>query len=135
MSEFVDDVFYVDDSPDDRLFAAHCHQKGGYPFQLRMFATGFAAILDVERRLARGERLPRLIIVDQYMPVMDGPELLRLIRANPRLDEVMLALCSGGDDPTDLQAARDAGAQVTLQKPLDLDLCREFLDRGLPQQA
>lgn len=133
MTEFVDEVFYVDDSPDDRLFAAHCHQRGNYPFQLKMFNTGFAAILDMERRVARGERLPRLLIVDHYMPVMDGPELLRLIRANAGLAELMLAVCSGGDDPTDLQTARDAGAQIVLPKPLDLDLCREILEGKSPQ--
>ena len=53
MTDLIDEVFYVDDSPDDRLFADHCHQKGEYPFGLRMFSTGFAAILDMERRIAR----------------------------------------------------------------------------------
>ena len=133
MTEFVDEVFYVDDSPDDRLFAAHCHQRGHYPFHLKMFSTGFAAILDMERRVARGEALPRLLVVDHYMPVMDGPELLRLIRANARLAELTLAVCSGGDDPTDLQVARDAGAQIVLPKPLDLDLCREIIGGKLPE--
>lgn len=135
MTDIVDEVFYVDDSPDDRLFANHCHQRGNYQFQLKTFSTGFAAILDMERRIARGEKLPRLLIVDHYMPVMDGPEMLRLVRDNPRLAEVMLVVCSGGDDPVDLLAAKDAGAQVILTKPLDLDVCREILANGLHQQA
>ena len=96
---------------------------------LRMFSTGFAAMLDMERRVARGEKLPRLLVADHYMPVMDGPELLRLVRANSRLSDVALAICSGGDDPADRKAASDAGAQLILAKPLDLDLCRNIVAR------
>jgi CheY-like chemotaxis protein len=132
MTDLVDEVFYVDDSPDDRLFADHCHRKGEFPFELRMFSTGFAAILAMERRVARGEKLPRLLVADHYMPVMDGPELLGLIRANAGLSSVMLAICSGSDDPSDRQAAIDAGAQAMLAKPLDLDFCAQIL-AGTPQ--
>jgi CheY-like chemotaxis protein len=133
MSDFNDEVFYVDDSPDDRMFAIHCHRKGNYRFLLTAFSTGFAAMLDIERRAARSEKLPKLFVVDHYMPVMDGPELIQLVRADMRFSEMLLAVCSGGDDPTDLQTARDAGAQILLQKPLDLDLCRDILDGQFPQ--
>jgi CheY-like chemotaxis protein len=135
MTEFVDEILYVDDSPDDRLYAEHRFQRGKYSFQLKMFSTGFAAILDMERRVARGENLPRLLIVDHYMPVMDGPELLRLVRANASFADILLAVCSGGDDPTDLQTAKDAGARIVLAKPLDLDLCRDILTGRLPAHA
>lgn len=130
----VDEVFYVDDSPDDRLFAEHSFRKGNHAFALRMYSTGFAAILDMERRVARAERLPRLLVADHYMPVMDGPELLRLIRANASLTGVTLAICSGGDDPADQAAARDAGADIILAKPLDLERCGAILagDVDLP---
>jgi CheY-like chemotaxis protein len=135
MTDLLDEVFYVDDSPDDRLFAGHCHQRGNYPFKLFLFSTGFAAILDLERRVARAEPLPRLLIADHYMPVMDGLELLGLIRANTDLSEIMLAICSGGDDPSDVRAAKDAGARLLLPKPLDFDLCRDILAGKLPEQA
>lgn len=135
MSDVADEVFYVDDSPDDRLFADHSYRKGEYPFELRMFSSGFAAILDMERRAARGDRLPRLLIADHYMPVMDGPELLRLVRANDGLSGVMLAICSGGDDPADHRTASDAGAEMILAKPLDLDLCREILAGNFPPRV
>lgn len=132
MTDLVDEIFYVDDSPEDRLFAVHSHGKGGYSFRLTPFSTGFAAMLDMERRASRGEILPRLVVVDHYMPVLDGPEFFRLVRSDPRFAEILLALCSGGDDPSDLRAATEAGAQIVLPKPLDLDICRDILERGLP---
>ena len=102
---------------------------------LCVFSTGFSAMLDIERRAAKGEPLPRLIVADHYMPVMDGPELLRLIRANPAFSDIALAICSGSDDPADVSNARDAGARLILSKPLDLDLCGEALPALHPGDA
>jgi CheY-like chemotaxis protein len=127
MSEPANEIFYVDDSPDDRLFAEHMHRRGAAPFTLRLYSTGFSAILDLQRRAARQLKLPGLIVADHYMPVMDGPELLGLIRANPAFDGIALATCSGGDDLSERRAAAEAGAQFFLGKPLDLEQCRIIL--------
>ena len=40
---------------------------------------------------------------------------------------MLLASCSGGDDPHDRQAAEEAGADFILGKPLDLALCQELI--------
>lgn len=124
------EIFYVDDSPDDLFLANHRMRAGGVSFALKTFSTGIAAIMDMERRVARGETLPGMLIADYYMPLIDGPELFRLIRANDRLASVALASCSGGDDPHDRRAAEEAGADFILDKPLDLALCQELLTRG-----
>lgn len=129
MSEIVDEVIYVDDSPDDRLFAEHLHRRGGYRFRLSLFDGGPAAMRDLERRIEERLSLPALLVADHYMPLIEGPELLRLIRGNPALSGITLAICSGGNDPEDLRAAREAGASILMEKPLDLDLCRQILER------
>ncbi|MDB5524119.1 MAG: putative two-component response regulator protein [Rhizobium sp.] len=123
------EIFYVDDSPDDLFLANYQMRAGGFAFALKTFSTGIAAIMDMERRVARGEALPGLLIADYYMPLIDGPELFRLIRANHHLAGVPLASCSGGDDPHDRKAAAEAGADFILDKPLDLALCQELLTR------
>ena len=131
MTSTATEIFYVDDSPDDRLFARMSFERGGYPFTMKSFGTGFAAILDMNRRIARREKLPCLLVADHYMPIMDGPELLRLIRDNPAMADVVLAICSGGDDLAERQAAAGAGARHFLSKPLDLALCAAIvLDDG-----
>lgn len=133
MAKFVNEVFYVDDSPDDRLFASLCHTRGTFHFGLVMFSDGLSAIAEIERRSSGGQPLPGLLVVDHYMPGMDGPEVLRLIRANPALDAMVLAVCSGGTDPVDQQTAREAGAQAVLEKPLDLGRCVSLLGARQPR--
>jgi CheY-like chemotaxis protein len=127
MTSAANEIFYVDDSPDDLLLVNYQMRSGSFDIVLKTFSTGIAVMMDMERRLARAERLPALVVADFYMPVVDGPELFRLIRANGRFDTVRLASCSGGDDPNDKQSARQAGAEFFLDKPLNLALCQEIL--------
>jgi CheY-like chemotaxis protein len=63
---------------------------------------------------------PDLIILDVYMPVMDGAQLLRHVRARPETEKTpVIALSAGGSGAR--QAAMSAGANVFLDKPLRLN--------------
>ena len=62
------------------------------------------------------------VLMDVQMPVMDGLAAMRHIRRNlGRTDLPILAL-TAGVLPAEQQAARDAGANEVLAKPLDLDM-------------
>jgi CheY-like chemotaxis protein len=63
---------------------------------------------------------PDLIILDVYMPVMDGASFLRHVRARPETNQTpVIALSAGG--PSAREAAMSAGANVFLDKPLRLN--------------
>jgi CheY-like chemotaxis protein len=63
---------------------------------------------------------PDLIILDVYMPVMDGAMFLRFLRARPKnVQTPVIALSAGG--PAAREAAMAAGADVFLDKPLRLN--------------
>ena len=128
MTAIANEIFYVDDSPDDIFLANYQMRDAQFGFTLKTFSTGIAAILDMERRVARGEALPRILVADFYMPITDGPELLRLITANEPLKSVVLCICSGSDDPRDREIAKDAGASMFLLKPLDLAFCQSLME-------
>jgi CheY-like chemotaxis protein len=129
MADTTEEIFYVDDSPDDRFFAEYSASKCAPPIQLKTYATGFSAILDMERRMARGEALPIALIADHYMPIMDGPELLEHIRGRDGMRSVQLLICSGGDDPVDVETAKAAGALAVLPKPLDFGAVLDLIGR------
>jgi CheY-like chemotaxis protein len=63
---------------------------------------------------------PELIILDVYMPVMDGAQFLRHVRAREETKQVpVIALSAGGAAAR--EAAMTAGADVFLDKPLRLN--------------
>jgi CheY-like chemotaxis protein len=60
---------------------------------------------------------PDLIICDVYMPVMDGAQFIRHLRANR--ETPVIALSAGG--PQARESAMAAGANVFLDKPIRLN--------------
>ena len=62
------------------------------------------------------------VLMDVRMPVMDGLTAIRAIRRDLGLTDLPILALTAGVLPEEQQAARDAGADEVLAKPLDLDL-------------
>ncbi|MEO5559465.1 MAG: response regulator [Dokdonella sp.] len=82
--------------------------------------------------LARGDAFD-LILLDVRMPGLDGPEVLRQIRARPGPSQHATALATTADNDAASHATlRTAGFVDVLIKPLAVDALRTALDRHLP---
>ncbi|MEX0907050.1 MAG: response regulator [Gemmatimonadota bacterium] len=79
-------------------------------------------------RVAR-ELKPDIILMDVLMPGMEGDEVTRALRADAECPPVVLF--SSGDE-ADI-GWQEAGADVFLQKPIDLVRLPDLLDRLLGQ--
>ncbi|WP_428645120.1 PP2C family protein-serine/threonine phosphatase [Roseibium sp.] len=64
------------------------------------------------------EWLPDLIITDLYMPVMDGVEFCRSIRAGRALDDVPVLVLTGIENHEERTAVFEAGATDLISKPV-----------------
>ena len=71
------------------------------------------------------------ILMDIRMPEMNGLEVARRIRADPRSSNVLLLALSGSGELEDRSAALAAGFDHHLVKPVDSDLLRKLLE-GTP---
>lgn len=65
------------------------------------------------------EQLPTLIIVDQFLPGIDGFELLNRLSNDVRTSEVPVMVLSANSDLDDVQKAFHAGADEYLVTPYD----------------
>lgn len=70
------------------------------------------------------QQLPDLVIVDMVMPGLSGLDLVRLLRHNPQTQNLRLLMLSGMDSAADMQAARDAGVDAFLPKPITAEQLR-----------
>jgi CheY-like chemotaxis protein len=62
-----------------------------------------------------------LVVMDVWMPAMDGLEAMRRIRQSPRLAGLPVVAMSASSYHADEDRAFEAGASAFLPKPLDLD--------------
>jgi CheY-like chemotaxis protein len=81
-------------------------------------------------RLAHRER-PDLILMDLSLPVMDGWEAARRIKADPDLKRIPIIALSAHAMSGDAQKARQCGCDDYLSKPLDEKLLRDKLQHYL----
>jgi len=84
--------------------------------------------------LAERER-PDLILMDMSLPVMDGWEATRRIKANGDLRQIPIIALTAHAMSGDEEKARAAGCDDYLAKPLDDELLFEKLDHFLGDGA
>ena len=58
-----------------------------------------------------------LIVMDLAMPVLDGWEAIRILRADPRTKAIPIVVLTGQAQPEPLQRAYDVGATEVVVKP------------------
>ncbi len=75
---------------------------------------------------------PQLILLDIQLPGMDGFEVLRRLRADPRTRRVPVLAVSANAMPADHERAARAGFVNYVTKPIDLPRLLSLLDRLLP---
>src|ERR1700759_4426526 len=70
--------------------------------------------------LSRMEQIvPDIVLLDVMMPGMDGFEVCRRIKSNPRTAHVPVVMVTALDQPSDRVAGLEAGADDFLTKPVD----------------
>jgi PAS domain S-box-containing protein len=78
--------------------------------------------------MARQHR-PDLILLDVHLPDIPGDEVLRQIRADPRLHGTPVIVLSADATPHQIERLRAAGASEYLTKPIDVARFLALLDR------
>ncbi len=104
---------------DDELVVKSLHDvlcRDGYEI---ITATGAEAALESLR-----ETLPCMALLDVLMPGMNGLELCRQIKQDPRTAEIPVALVTGQVETVDVEAGLAAGAIDYIKKPFDPDELR-----------
>ncbi len=75
------------------------------------------------------EEQPDMLIVDLWMPLVTGDEIITYIRQNDSLKQMFILCISASRNGE--QVAMDAGADVFLGKPFDMDDLLDVVQQAL----
>ena len=71
------------------------------------------------------EERPSLMLVDLFMPIMNGAEFLKVIKGSPELSEIPRVIVTAANDPM-ISVKEDV---TVLYKPVDLDALGRLLQK------
>ncbi|MEK7234077.1 MAG: response regulator [Elusimicrobiota bacterium] len=104
-------ILIVDDEDSVRCLLEDMLKGKGYALDLAHDgASAFELLRDNKFDLA---------IIDLTMPVMNGVELVQLIRKNPKMLTMKILLCTGAEVPESVNKAAAAGVDDYIIKPFD----------------
>ena len=115
-------VLLVEDNTLTREIAAELLEE--YGFEVTTVVNGAEALSAVE---SAEPGAINLILMDIRMPVMDGYEATRRIRALPQGAAIPIVAMTASAEPEDRQAALDSGMNEHIAKPIDIDRLKEAL--------
>jgi two-component system response regulator len=117
------EILIADDSPSDVELAILSLRKA-------KLANAIHVVEDGERALdflfCRGpyagrsfDRPPRVVLLDLKMPKVDGIEVLRAVRGDPRTKAIPIVVLTSSKEQHDIVESYNLGVNAYIQKPVD----------------
>jgi DNA-binding response OmpR family regulator len=102
-------ILIVDDEPSIVISLQYLMQRAGY--EVAVAADGEAALQAV------AEQSPDLVILDVMLPKVNGFDVCRRLRADPRWSGVKILMLTAKGRDTDVSKGLEVGADAYVTKP------------------
>ncbi|MET0287903.1 MAG: response regulator [Polyangiales bacterium] len=120
MSEKV--ILLVEDQPDDELLTIRALKKNNIRNEVKVVRDGAEAL---DYLFGRGQyeqrTLPQVILLDLKLPKVDGLEVLRQVRADPRTRPLPVIVLTSSKEERDVVQSYNLGANSYVRKPVDFE--------------
>ena len=118
-------ILLVEDNDDDVRLTQRALHKNNILNEMIVMRDGVEALnylrAAVETPSGRSHGLPALILLDLKLPKMDGLEVLRHIRSDPRLRRQPVVMLTSSKEEQDIISSYDLGANSYIHKPVDFE--------------
>jgi CheY-like chemotaxis protein len=127
------EILLVEDDPDDLELTRRALQEERVCNMIHIARDGEEALDFLFCRGAFRDRdpkcQPKLILLDLKLPKVDGLEVLREIRRNPRTKILPVVILTSSKQESDMVQGYCLGVNSYIQKPVDFDQFRSTVKR------
>jgi two-component system, response regulator len=125
------EILLVEDNPDDVELALLALKKSNLANKIQVIRDGEEALDFLFCRGAyrsrRFETPPKFVLLDLKLPKVDGLEVLRALKADPRTKSVPVVVMTSSKQPRDMIDGYHLGVNSYIQKPIDFGAFREII--------
>lgn len=111
------DVLLVEDNPEDAELALRALAAHGLRESVAVARDGVEAI----EHLTQTPHLPRVILLDLKLPRLDGADVLRRVKRDPRWQSIPVVVLTSSREPSDVAECYRLGANSYVVKALEAE--------------
>jgi two-component system, response regulator len=117
------EILLVEDNPNDVELALHALQKNKLSNRIHVVRDGAEALDFIFGTGPYADHsvadLPKVILLDLKLPKVDGLEVLKRIKADPRTRMIPVVVLTSSAEESDIVASYQLGVNSYIVKPID----------------
>jgi CheY-like chemotaxis protein len=125
------EILVVEDNPSDLELTLRALKEQNLCNRIQIARDGEEALdyIFCREKFAnkRPDELPRVILLDLKLPLVDGLEVLRQLRADPRTHHVPVVVLTASTEERDVVESYALGVNSYISKPVDFDQFRDAM--------
>jgi two-component system response regulator len=118
-------ILLVEDNPNDVKLALHAFKKHNLANHIHLARDGAEALefifctgAHAHRQIVNG---PKVILLDLKLPLVDGIEVLRRVKADSRTQKIPVVVLTSSHEERDIVESYRLGVNSYIVKPVDFD--------------
>jgi two-component system response regulator len=133
MNSVTVEILLVEDNPADLKLAMHAFKTHKLANNIQVVRDGAEALEFIfctdryaHRRFENG---PKMILLDLKLPLVDGLEVLRRIKSDPRTQSIPVTIMTSSREESDIVESYKLGVNSYIVKPVDFEQFTEAVEK------
>ena len=111
-------ILLVEDNENDEILTVRALKKARVANTIDVARDGAEAVDYLFGDGAEERELPQLVLLDLKLPKLNGVDVLRRIRSEPRTRKLPVVVLTSSDEKRDREATYDLGVNSYVRKPV-----------------